>query len=320
MSFYGDAFRWFFGTVTETGTDPEELHRVKIRIDGVHGKNISNNDLPYAQCILPTTSGGTSGIGENPAMLPGARVCGFFADGQMSQLPIILGPVPHIGLPNGIQVNNQTSTKEALLTSVRPQSRSFDKTFIPEKTPAGETADNPHIAYHFFSMSPGLHYTYKPHQIAAMIGNFTIEGRYRGIEMNPIAKGKERIGKENEYTSFGIAQWGPDRAKDLRNYAMAFDLDMNDLITQLKFVDWELKHRAYLRGDFFQTKDVLESTVMFMRQYERPQILVDTKSKFVNSGKFGFPVNYWAIRFGEEERVKEARGALNRFTQYYPEA
>ena len=58
---------------------------------------------------------------------------------------------------------------------------------------------------------------------------------------------------------------------------------------------------------------------MFMRQYERPQILPKTTSKFVNSGKFGKVVNYWNIRAAEEDRVKEARSALNRFTQYYPE-
>ena len=44
MSFYGDMFRWFLGTVVETGTDPDDLHRVKVRIDGVHGIDITNSD------------------------------------------------------------------------------------------------------------------------------------------------------------------------------------------------------------------------------------------------------------------------------------
>ena len=319
MSFYGDMFRWFLGTVVETGTDPDDLHRVKVRIDGVHGIDITNSDLPYAQCILPTTSGGTSGTGENPRMLPGARVCGFFADGKFSQLPIIMGPIPHIELPSGVQMNNQNTSSEAILTSIRPQARSFISSFIPLKTLAGENADNPHIAWHFFSMAPGLNYEYKPHHIAGMIGNFMIEGRQNGIEMNPEAKGKEKAGTVDEYTAFGIAQWGIDRQKELRIYANKENLAIENIVTQLKFVDWELKNKSFLRGDFFQTQDVLESTLMFMRQYERPQILPKTTSKFVNSGKFGKVVNYWNIRAAEEDRVKEARSALNRFTQYYPE-
>ena len=75
----GNIFRWFFGTAVETNTDPVG-ERIKVRCDGVHGDEISDADLPYAQVILPTTGGGTSGIGENQQVLPGARVTGFFSE------------------------------------------------------------------------------------------------------------------------------------------------------------------------------------------------------------------------------------------------
>jgi len=145
-------------------------------------------------------------------------------------------------------------------------------------------------------------------------------GKTKKIEMDPEARGDKKAGTIDEYTAYGIAQWGPDRQKDLRNYARAFDLPINDIITQLKFVDWELKNYEFLRKNFFQTENVEEATMMFMRVYERPQILKETTSRFVNTGKFGKPPGYWNIRSLEENRIKEARAAFNLFTQYYPES
>ena len=71
MSFYGDIHRWWVGTVEEDSgkTDPNGLGRCRVRIDGIHGPDISLDDLPYAQTLLPATGGGTSGIGENPQLL-----------------------------------------------------------------------------------------------------------------------------------------------------------------------------------------------------------------------------------------------------------
>ena len=103
MDFYGDNQRWWIGTVEEgsgAGTDPICLGRARVRIDGIHGPDISLNDLPYAQCLLPVTGGGTSGVGENPQLLPGCRVTGFFLDGTNSQLPTIYGCLPHVGIPS----------------------------------------------------------------------------------------------------------------------------------------------------------------------------------------------------------------------------
>ena len=318
MSFYGDIFRWFYGIIVETGTDPEGLDRVKVRVDGIHSHNISDADLPLAQCVLPTTGGGTSGVGENPRLEAGARVFGFFADGNLCQAPIIIGCIPHIAEPTETQKSIKDGSSEAVITSVRPQTRSLETGFTPLKTPTGEAADNPHIAWKFFSTSPGLCYHYKPHHIAGMIGNLTIEGRFDGIEMNPLARGKEKEGTVAEYEAFGIAQWGPDRQEKLKAFANREKDNYRELLPQLKFIDYELSRYSYHRGPFFFTETVEEATMMFMRFYEMPQIKSGL-SKFTNNGTFGYPRRYWNIRFAEENRLKAAKEAYNKFTQLYKE-
>lgn len=89
-------FIWWYGVVINTANDPLQLGRAQVRILGAHGPNIEDTDLPWASVIVPTTEGGVSGIGQNPQLKPGARVIGFFLDGQLKQNPIIWGSVPGI--------------------------------------------------------------------------------------------------------------------------------------------------------------------------------------------------------------------------------
>ena len=103
---YGDQFRWFIGVVTQN-VDPMQLGRVQVRIYGVHPdveENLPNAQLPWATVMAPTTEGGTSGVGKMPQLLPGSQVVGFFMDGKTSQLPLILGTIPHIEIPSPMQV------------------------------------------------------------------------------------------------------------------------------------------------------------------------------------------------------------------------
>ena len=62
QDFYGDETRWFVGTVISV-KDPIELGRIKVRIMGVHGSEILDENLPFAQTVLPVTEGGTNGLG-----------------------------------------------------------------------------------------------------------------------------------------------------------------------------------------------------------------------------------------------------------------
>ena len=353
-TFYGDIYTWFTATVTEAGyCDPLDLGRVKVRCDGVHGTNIKNSDLPLAQCVLPTTGAGTSGFGENPRLEAGARVCGYFIDGNSCQLPLIIGCIPHYGQPNLRQLDNLVTSNEASFRIA-----SADGTFtVPaiETTVVGNSRTNPEIAWDFFNNYPGLEFTYEHHHIAGMIGNFMVESKNLGpplrenglrdptgedipsnykrfyIQMDPNAKGD--FDKETKlYTAIGIAQWRDERKEKLINYSASRGengLDPLNLITQLKFVDWELRNDSNLRKSFFSTKNVDEATMMFMREYEKPEIVgfkanPQVFSKHVNGralgrsrymGQFGYTAGYWHTRAGEEDRLKNARGIFNRFTQ-----
>ena len=321
-TFYGAAYRWFIGIITEAGdSDPLGLGRVKVRVDGVHGKNIKNSDLPLAQCVLPTTGGGTSGIGENPRLEAGARVCGYFIDGNACQLPLILGTIPHYGQPNLRQLDNQVTSNEATFASIVPTARSFVTDASLETTVEGDSRTNPQIAWDFFSNAhnQGLNFTYENHQIAGMIGNFMVESfNFRVVPqvvMDPTVEG-------DAGSAIGIAQWRNGRREDLFNYAASRGgddgLDPLNLITQLRFVDWELANDPEKRTVFFMTEDVDQATMMFMRLYEKPEILAGISKNINNPSShkpFGYPHHYWNNRAGEEERLKKARAILNSETQ-----
>jgi hypothetical protein len=108
--FYGDNTRWFMARVIDA-TPPYGLEgRVKIRIIGVHSDNvldIPQNDLPWAQVVLPGSTFGSSGFGNVPQILPGALVFGIFLDGKQSQLPIVLGSLPKIEYPTSVQADSR---------------------------------------------------------------------------------------------------------------------------------------------------------------------------------------------------------------------
>lgn len=96
MNFYGDNFRWWYGVVINTAADPMRLGRALVRIYGIHSDDIPDAKLPWASVVVPTTEGGVSGIGQNPGLKPGARVVGFFLDGEGSQFPVIFGSIPGV--------------------------------------------------------------------------------------------------------------------------------------------------------------------------------------------------------------------------------
>lgn len=94
--FVSGGFEWFIGVV-EDRTDPDLMGRVKVRAFGYHTEDktqIPTDDLPWASVMLPTTSAGISGIGQNPMLLEGTWVVGFFRDGVSCQDPIVLGSLP----------------------------------------------------------------------------------------------------------------------------------------------------------------------------------------------------------------------------------
>lgn len=106
ISYYGDRTRWFVADVIDS-TPPYGLEgRVRIRIHGVHSpstRQIAQNDLPWAQLVMPNTEGGVSGIGSTPRLETGALVFGLFLDGKESQVPIVFGSLTRTEYPSSIQ-------------------------------------------------------------------------------------------------------------------------------------------------------------------------------------------------------------------------
>lgn len=90
----------FFIGVIEDRQDPEMMGRVRVRALGLHEQNktlIPTESLPWATVMLPTTGPSVSGLGDNPFLVEGSWVVGFFRDEQL-QDPIIIGSLP--GKPN----------------------------------------------------------------------------------------------------------------------------------------------------------------------------------------------------------------------------
>jgi hypothetical protein len=93
-----DGFVWWVGEV-EDNEDPMELGRVKVRCLGYYTNfaggtlaDLPTENLPWATVLQHTSQPGNDGQGESAGQLqPGAIVLGFFMDGEMAQMPIVLG-------------------------------------------------------------------------------------------------------------------------------------------------------------------------------------------------------------------------------------
>ena len=93
IDYYGDQTRWFLGEVVNIADDPLKLGRARVRIFGVYDE-IEDDDLPWAQVVVPITHTVHKGNGQTLGLLVGAQVFGIFLDGQNSQLPLIVGSIP----------------------------------------------------------------------------------------------------------------------------------------------------------------------------------------------------------------------------------
>ena len=100
-----DGFRWWVGQVAPSTVQGEQLapkdgvkswgNRLKVRIMGYHPfskADLADEDLPWANVMLPSTSGtGGSNFASTVVLRPGDVVIGFFLDGETAQQPVILG-------------------------------------------------------------------------------------------------------------------------------------------------------------------------------------------------------------------------------------
>jgi hypothetical protein len=96
-----DGFRWWIGQIPPESAHGAQINgggwgnRFKVRIMGYHPYNLTelpDEDLPWAQCLLSTTSGtGAGNHATSVKISPGDVVFGFFLDGDNAQTPVIMG-------------------------------------------------------------------------------------------------------------------------------------------------------------------------------------------------------------------------------------
>ncbi len=98
----GYNFIWFFGVVEDI-IDPLNIGRVKVRCYGWHTDDrevLPENELPWAQVMMPVTSASMSGVGQSPTgLIEGSHVIGFFMDGETAQQPMVMGSFHGIPAP-----------------------------------------------------------------------------------------------------------------------------------------------------------------------------------------------------------------------------
>ena len=96
-----DGFRWWIGQIPPVESEKGQANgkgwgnRKKVRILGYHPYStveLPDEDLPWAQVMMPTTSGsGAANYAVNPKLRQGDIVVGFFLDGDSAQVPVIMG-------------------------------------------------------------------------------------------------------------------------------------------------------------------------------------------------------------------------------------
>ena len=253
--YYGDNTRWFIATVIDSSPPYGFEGRVKIRVHGLHTSStvsIPQHDLPWAQCLVPTTEGGISGIGRMPQVQPNALVFGMFMDGMNSQTPIVMGSLPHIELPTRIQLgqegedigedNKPENLWQSIVDAVKPKDVDIQN----------DNSDNINnlvrlsrekTAVKFFL---NLGYTVKQ-----SIGLVSSLGQASGM----------RTGVNVQ--SSGLARFSRLRYNDLQNFSNEY----NKFMVQLAFIAYELNgtqtnaNIKLLQSDKFDGKDGVCSIV-----------------------------------------------------------
>lgn len=280
--FYGDDIRWWVGTVK--ATDPENQGRFKVRIHGLHSDEVEDKYLPYAQALIPTTEPGTSGLGLSPQLQPSAFVFGIFLDGKQSQLPLILGSMPHTQVPSSVQRENSRSSSNFFKDGDRQTSSIYSGKVTPVIVTddmvalynnGKANADERRMILMKVLTDEGL----SPRAAAGVVGNLAVESLYQGIRFNPDAAKVDSVEK-----SYGLAQWNAN----VKRYQMLVEftarqeppVPWNDFFGQVKFLVHDMKtnpaHEVWndlsndsLVGEInVNVKDFSNPAWLFLKRYE----------------------------------------------------
>ena len=226
--YYGDTTRWFIATVVSSTPPTGYEGRVKIRIHGLHSaatEDIPEYALPWAQCVVPTTEGGVSGIGKMPKILPSALVFGMFMDGASSQVPIVLGSLPTIERPSPVQLQSVKDTevrKKALLASKLKEIRDTDP-INNQQTGVNFIETKKQRKEYTFQYFLNAGYTYNQSRgITENLSKLQFISGFRGSDKLSGA--------------FGLAEWKAQRFINLKSFSSLY----KNFSTQLDFIQWEL--------------------------------------------------------------------------------
>jgi hypothetical protein len=229
LEYYGDNTRWFIATVVNSTPPVGYEGRVKIRIHGLHSADtidIPEDHLPWAQCVIPVTEGGVSGIGKIvPRVLPEALVFGFFMDGKDSQIPLIFGSLPKsIEKQSEVQKNIEHKFNSVKLTDYVLVE---DSNTLNSEEGNLNKLDYPNIIKHrklytieFFTNNG---YSYK--SSIAITENLSRKGFISGFR-----------GSNPKTGGFGLASWKNERFTKLKKFSSRYRL----FTTQLEFILYEL--------------------------------------------------------------------------------
>lgn len=232
INFYGDKIRWFIADVIDT-TPPYGLEgRVRIRIHGVHNpstRQVRQNELPWAQVVIPTTEGGVSGLGYTPRLEAGALVFGMFMDGKESQVPLVFGSLPRIEYPTAVQqslafndlterVNPNVEFYNQAISGIDEDDTSLQNDLQEGSVPGRVALYRRDVAVKFF-LSNG--YTIK--QACAIVG--CISRRTSTFDTTWNAQG-----------GIGLMGWSGVRLTNLK----AFSMQWYKFSVQLAFIAYEL--------------------------------------------------------------------------------
>jgi len=118
--------------------------RYKVRILGYHDISddtpLKDDDLPWAQVMLPVTAGsGSAGASQSVSLHQGTYVYGFFLDGEDAQQPVIMGI---LGFNQYTQVSKQPTSTSSGATKFLP----FDGQYgvgKDDKVPEYNIRENP---------------------------------------------------------------------------------------------------------------------------------------------------------------------------------
>lgn len=264
-AFYGDQTRWFIGKVVDNA-DPLYLGRVRINILGIHDSVADAGDLPWASMVLPTTEGGVVS-GFPPSLDIGAQVFGIFLDGVQSQLPLVIGSIPH-----KLSYNNPESGTFGVDRDRQGFSNNQPGTYAGATEPIGSANESAEKAYNYFR-SVG----YSDAVTRGIIGNMIVESANfapKNIGFDP------NVRRDNG--SMGVCQWRLSRLngpQGLKAWAAHNNLNPENLSTQFQFTKFELDTFAYLgKQELFNCTTPEQAAVTFMRKFEIPALEAGTSA------------------------------------------